>query len=129
MVAFSIKIVLQGLSVLPVVSKLAFGFRPIVIGYLHLVLLGFITLFLVAYSRRMLLPAPGRVGIVGTWLFVAGVIVNECVLMIQGIGDLFYLAVPGMNEVLLGAALMLASGLLLFFIAINERHDSRNFIS
>ena len=44
--ALTIKFMLQSGSVIPSLSTLAFGFRPIVIGYLHLVLLGFTTLFL-----------------------------------------------------------------------------------
>ena len=44
--ALSIKLFLQLGSTIPEVSTLAFGFRPIVIAYLHLVLLGIISLFL-----------------------------------------------------------------------------------
>src|SRR5690606_23248505 len=47
--AYSIKLVLQTASVIPSLSHFAYGFRPIVIGYLHLVLLGVITLFIIAY--------------------------------------------------------------------------------
>lgn len=49
MLALMLKIVLQAGSTIPSISKLAFGFRPIVIAYLHLVLLAFTLLFLLAY--------------------------------------------------------------------------------
>ncbi len=49
-IAVSIKLILQTASVIPAISHLAFGFRPIVIGYLHLILLGIITIFILAYS-------------------------------------------------------------------------------
>ena len=39
-IALTVKFTLQLGSVIPFVSKLAFGFRPIVIAYLHLVQLG-----------------------------------------------------------------------------------------
>ena len=44
--AFAFKIVLQLLSVHPDIARLAYEFRSYVIAYLHLVLLGIITLFL-----------------------------------------------------------------------------------
>ena len=43
------KLSLQMVSVVPSLSTLTVGFRPIVIGYLHLVLLGVITIFLIGY--------------------------------------------------------------------------------
>ncbi|MBC8882594.1 hypothetical protein H9X57_01800 [Flavobacterium piscinae] len=45
----TLKLVLQFGSVFPAISKLAFGFRSIVIAYLHLVLLAIISGFLLAY--------------------------------------------------------------------------------
>ncbi len=48
-ISLTIKFTLQLGSVVPSVSDLAFGFRPIVIAYLHLVLLAVITLFLLNY--------------------------------------------------------------------------------
>ena len=46
---FLIKIILQSLSCLPFFATIAYEFRDFVIGYLHLVLLGFITPTLVAF--------------------------------------------------------------------------------
>ncbi len=46
-IANTIKLLLQLGSTVPALSKLAFGFRPIVIGYLHLVLLAVISLFII----------------------------------------------------------------------------------
>ena len=50
--ALSLKILLQLGSTIPALSQLAFGFRPIVIAYLHLVLLAIISLFLLFYFLR-----------------------------------------------------------------------------
>lgn len=44
--AFVIKLILQAFSVIPRFGSLAFGFRPVIIAYLHLVMLGFISFFL-----------------------------------------------------------------------------------
>ena len=48
--ALGMKLILQTASVIPVISRISFGFRPIVIGYLHLILLGIITIFILSYS-------------------------------------------------------------------------------
>ncbi|HVT84498.1 MAG TPA: hypothetical protein VHD35_04820 [Chitinophagaceae bacterium] len=112
-IALSIKLVLQALSVVPSLSKLAFGFRPIVIGYLHLVLLGVITLFILGYifSQRHL-PSNKTV-YCGLFVFIAGVILNELILMLQGTGDIWYTAMPNADFLLLAAAFILFSGMFL----------------
>lgn len=118
-VAYSIKLLLQGASAIPSLSYLTFGFRPIVIGYLHLVLLGVVSLFITAYSIAngyFYLSAIKKSGVI---IFVAGIIINEIFLLIQGIADLVYRSVPYINEELLAAAVILFAGLLL--MNINQR--------
>jgi fucose 4-O-acetylase-like acetyltransferase len=92
---------------------LAFGFRPIVIAYLHLVLLGVITLFLLGYifaSPTYKIPKGTFYGII---IFVAGIILNEAVLMIQGVASFSYTPIPYINVALLLVALTLFLGSLL----------------
>lgn len=48
-IALTIKFSLQLGSTIPAVSELAFGFRPIVIAYLHLIFLAFVSMFLLFY--------------------------------------------------------------------------------
>ena len=112
-IALTAKLLLQSGSVIPSLSKLAFGFRPIVIGYLHLVLLGVITLFIISYVvSQSLIGITKRVkqGIV---IFTAGIIINEVLLLIQGIADLYYFPIPVINILLLCTALALFAGMLL----------------
>lgn len=116
--ALSIKLVLQALSVIPSLNKLAFGFRPVVIGYLHLVLLGVISLFILAYifSRKYL--ALTRTGVYGLAVFVTGIILNEIFLMGEGTGDLFNRPLSHTPLLLLGAAVILFSGLLIINLSL-----------
>ncbi|MBS1666544.1 MAG: hypothetical protein JST58_04130 [Bacteroidetes bacterium] len=110
-VAFTIKLSLQACSVIPALSKLAFGFRPIIIAYLHLVLLAVISLFILAYMvgfRMILVDRTTKIGLI---IFVTGIFLNEFLLMIQGIGDLFYFAVPSIELFLLIAAMVLFTGM------------------
>lgn len=44
-------------------------------------------------------------------VFIAGILLNELLLMIEGIADLSYHAVPYTNEALLFAALVLMAGI------------------
>jgi hypothetical protein len=109
-IALTIKLLLQTGSVIPSLSQLAFGFRPIVIGYLHLVLLGVISLYIIAYSIGFkLIPLNGKTK-KGVIIFTSGIIVNEILLMIQGIADMNYKPVPFVNQFLLVAALILFTG-------------------
>lgn len=119
--AFSIKLVLQLGSTIPALGKLAFGYRSIIIGYLHLILLGVISLYLIAhifghYSAPTLPKAKK-----GLWIFVAGLILNELLLMLQGGAGMGYVRIPLINEMLLGAALVMLVGLSLSVLHFEGR--------
>lgn len=111
-IALTVKLLLQLGSVIPSLSDLAFGFRPIVIGYLHLVLLGVISLFLIGYIFAEKLIALTVIVKTGLIIFTGGIVLNEILLMTQGVSALSYILVPAINEMLFGAALIMFSGLL-----------------
>jgi hypothetical protein len=112
-VALNIKLSLQLGSTFHFLSTLAFSFRPIVIGYLHLVLLGVISLFIIAYVLSQNLAPDNRNIKRGLIIFIAGIILNEILLMLQGINAMAYISVPFINELLLGAAVVMFCGVLL----------------
>jgi hypothetical protein len=119
--AFCIKLILQLGSTLPALGKLAFGFRSIIIGYLHLILLGVISLYLVAhifghYGAHTLQRAKR-----GLWTFVVGLILNEIFLMLQGGAGMGYVRIPYINEMLLGAALIMLGGLTLSVVSFSGK--------
>lgn len=115
--ALTIKFLLQSGSVIPSLSTLAFGFRPIVIGYLHLVLLGFTTLFLLGSMLEDQLIPESRTMAIGLAILAFGIILNEAFLMLQGITGLYYQAIPDINEWLLTLSILIFSGLLIINIA------------
>jgi len=112
-VALTIKLLLQLGSTIPSLSTLAFGFRPIVIGYLHLVLLGIITLFIIGYMFTENLIVINKKSIVGASIFSGGIIINEIFLMAQGVAALDYTNIPFINELLLTAAVIMFIGIAL----------------
>ncbi len=112
-IALTLKLLLQLGSTIPSLSTLAFGFRPIVIGYLHLVLLGVITLFIIGYSVANNYIKVNKQAIWGIVIFITGVIVNEIFLMLQGTAGMDYINIPYINEALFVTACILFSGMLL----------------
>ncbi len=112
-IALSIKFILQMGSTIPSLSILAFGFRPIVIGYLHLVLLAVTSLFIIGYifSTHYIRATP--LITIAILIFCVGIIINELLLMTQGGAAMGYVNIPYIQEALLGAALIMVIGLIL----------------
>jgi hypothetical protein len=85
-IAFVIKLILQVLSVIPGLGRLAFGFRPVIIAYLHLVMLGFISFFLIGFFvQQKLFYATSWMWKKGLFIFITGVVLMELLLMIQSL--------------------------------------------
>lgn len=109
-VALSIKLLLQLGSTIPALSKLAFGFRPIVIGYLHLALLAVISLSILGFCFIEKLFTNTGASKFGLLIFTVGIGLNEIFLGVQGAAAIGYLPIPYINEMLLAASLILLLG-------------------
>ncbi len=116
LVAFCFKILLQGLSVVPALGKYAFGIRPVIICYLHLVLLGFISFFLVGFflSVKLFRPVSKTNSGIAIFLFITGVLANEIFLLLQAVYALAGKAWESSGSYLLGAAISIFVALSLF---------------
>lgn len=117
-IALTIKLVLQAGSVVPELSKISYTYRPIIIGYLHLILLGVFTIFLLAYLIQNKLLHVNRSAFNGIKIFVTGIILNEIFLLLQGTSYMNYLSVPYINEILLVIAFLMLIGLIMMFTSI-----------
>ena len=126
-IALSIKLLLQLGSTIPSLSKLAFGFRPVVIGYLHLMFLGVISLFIIGFCKMNQFIITTRAGNTGIIIFVSGIILNEILLMIQGLSYMNYISVPYINELLLGAAICMLCGVSLLNAGLRKRNYTLSF--
>ena len=111
--ALSVKLLLQLGSTIPALSQLAFGFRPIVIAYLHLVLLAIISLFLLFYIYVNHFFYVGKSIKIGIFIFSLGVLLNEIVLAVQGIASFSYTVIPFVNQMLFGIAIIILIGILI----------------
>lgn len=108
--AGSVKLILQAGSLHPGLAKIAFGFRPIVIAYLHLIFLGMLTMYLLAYLKHTGLIQSGSWRKLGISIFVAGIVFQEVLLLLQGMLSIFYFNTPYINELLLASALVMLGG-------------------
>ena len=102
--AVFLKILLQAASVIPSLSQLVYGYRPIVIAYLHLVLLVIISLFILGFAFQMQILRLSKMA--HRWMMglAIGVVLNELILMLQGIGGLLKTYIPLTNHFLVIAA-------------------------
>lgn len=114
--ATSIKLLLQLFSVIPSLSEMAFGFRPIVIAYLHLVLLGMITLFLLTYGLMSQLIQNNKIIRFGVLIIAISILLYESALAVQGIASLSYTPIPHIDQLLVLIAFGIFAGILVLVV-------------
>jgi hypothetical protein len=121
--AFILKIILQVLSIIPFLSHFAFSFRPIIIGYLHLSFVGIISLFILGYINEFIHRFRGRVSGIGAIVFVTGFIVQEIILMLQGLEAMNVEPIRSANIILFYCAILMAAGLVWITIGIMKTQE------
>jgi hypothetical protein len=87
MAAFAIKTVLQTGTIIPSLGKAVFSYRPIIIGYLHLVFLVLLTFYilhnLIESGYFIMKSSFARLAIL---FFSLSIIIHETILLVNGIG-------------------------------------------
>jgi len=116
-IAYTAKILLQLGSTIPTLSTLAFGFRPVVIAYLHLVLLAVVSVFLLAFLYTFNLIKKSKLTVTALIIFIIGVFLNELLLAIQGVAAFKYLIIPNVNEALFVVAILITLSLIALVIS------------
>lgn len=113
-ISFTLKLTMQLLSAVPIIAQWAYEIRHLIIGYLHLVLLGFISLFLLAYFiEQKLLFTDYKSSKWGLYWFIAGIVITELLIFGEGLANLLGTAIPDFSMVLFFASLLLPTGLFL----------------
>lgn len=121
--SLSLKLLLQLASTIPALSTLTQSFRPIVIAYLHLVLLAVISLFLLYYIYAKNYFKFSKTVCASLVLFTIAVFLNEFVLGVQGIAAFSYTLIPYVNESLFFIALLLFGSMFTLFISSKKEID------
>jgi len=124
--ALTLKIMMQAATALPYMADLAYNIRNFIIGYLHLVLIGFITFFLFAFFiQQEQLQAQTRSSRWGLGVFLAGFVFSEALLFLQGV--FFWMGwgmLPAYFELLFGVGVLFPVGLILFQIRQKPREGA-----
>ena len=116
--SFMLKVFLQIFTIVPEVSQAIFGNRPIIMGFLHLVFLGFVSLFALALLvKRRFLDGSQKFTKIALAVFATGIIVNESLLISQGLITIFTPATSLFNWLLWVAGIWLVFGSVLITIA------------
>jgi len=116
--SFVIKMLLQMGTLIPSLGNAVFGFRPIIIGFLHLVFLGMITFYILAHLLQSFnLIIEKRFVQIAVSFFASAIILNEAILLVEGIGLLYYVTHPVYPKLLWLASIMLFVGAVFVFIA------------
>ncbi len=109
---FALKVLMQAAVVIPYIATVAYTIRNFVIGFIHLVLLGVITQFILGYAAlNGLLNLRSRFAIPGIGLLLAGFFGSELLLFLQG--TMFWGAMgflPYYYEGLFGISLLMPLG-------------------
>ena len=88
--AFLLKMILQSFTIFTLIGNAVFGDRPLIIGFLHLVFLGFVSPFILAYlAQENILSLKIRLTRYALIFFMFFVICNEMTLMLEGLRAMF----------------------------------------
>ncbi len=117
-ISVMLKMFFQSFTIINVIGNPVFGDRPIIMGFLHLVFLGFVTLFLLAYLAQTEFLNNKKVFTKFALMFFSiGILVNLSLLWTQGIGAMFIRSSSLLPWFLWGAAIWLFLGALSIGIA------------
>jgi hypothetical protein len=117
--AFILKMILQSLTIFTGVGNAVFGDRPVIIGFLHLVFLGFVSPFIVAYyTQENILNVKVKLAIHAQIIFIVFVVCNELALMVQGVGAMFLKSSHWFSWALWIISIGLLVGVVLTFVAV-----------
>lgn len=110
-ISFILKMLLQVGTIFPRLGNAVYGDRPVIIGFLHLVFLGFVTFFILALLiENSYFTLKNKLVLFPFIIFSTGIIANEALLMIQGLGILFQTNNDIYKWLLWGAAIILFTG-------------------
>jgi len=118
MISFAIKMLLQIGTIIPALANAVFGYRPIIIGFLHLVFLGFLTFYILSnFVNGNVFPPERTISKTAILFFSSAIVINEAILLVDGIGLMFYTTNPVYSWLLWVASILLLAGSFLILLA------------
>jgi hypothetical protein len=114
MISFAIKMFLQMGTIIPALGNAVFGYRPIIIGFLHLVFLGFVSFYILSnFLNAGIFASEKKISKIAVVFFSTAIILNEAILLIDGMGLMFYTTLRIYPWLLWIASILLFTGTLL----------------
>jgi hypothetical protein len=128
-ICFVLKIILQLLSLLPEFSQVVYTHRNLVVGFIHLLMLGLITGFLFAFIVNSVLARFTRALYFGVTSFLTGFILTEILLIIQGVRFYFGIGLlPNYYLLLFISSIFLPLGIgLILYNIITSKKMRKNY--
>jgi hypothetical protein len=124
-ISFLVKMALQTGTIIPGLGNAVFGYRPIIIGFLHLVFLGFVTFYVLSvFIDDGLLNRRAALSRFAVLYFSIAVIFNELVLLVDGVGRLLKTTNPIYDRLLWMISIGLFTGAI-FLLAARIRSINR----
>jgi hypothetical protein len=116
--SFFVKMLLQTGTIFPVLGNAVFGFRPIIIGYLHQVFLGMVTFYILSRFIEMeKLPTSHSFTRFALLFFATMIVAHQVILLVNGLQLLAGSGDPVYGWLVWGAALGLMTGALLLYFS------------
>lgn len=118
---YSVKLILQLLSVLPQLRALAFNNHQVIISYIHLVMLGVISLYIIYFlAQNGILSFKGWLPFLGLVLFLGGFTATELILGFGYVLDIYHQTGLSIFTALL------ALGIILILFGFKKEPGERN---
>jgi hypothetical protein len=80
--ALLLKVLIQSIIVIPDMAAISYSIRNFVIGFIHLLMLDCLSLFIIGIVRNIV---QNPVSLLGTTIFIGGIAISELLLFTQGL--------------------------------------------
>ncbi|WP_163377768.1 hypothetical protein [Cyclobacterium sp. SYSU L10401] len=122
------KIGIQSLVLFPEAAAAATTLRPLMMGFVHLTVLGFVSAFLIFFASQMgFFKAGSNQFIMALILFLTGFVFTEILLFSQGLSYWMHWGqLPFYHELLFAFSAFLPLSILLFILQINAKNTTIN---
>lgn len=125
--SFLIKVIIQTAVLIPYIATVAYTVRNFAMGFLHLMLLGMITCFILAFgNQEKIINIVSSTSKIGLTIFLSGFLLSEGLLFFQGL--LLWLAIgfiPFYYETIFAFSFLMPLGIGIFLIEQFKGRSSR----
>ncbi len=116
LLVFSVKLILQLVGAIPGIANMAYEYKNFIIAYLHLVLLGFVSLFI--FGAMAVQTKQSAIKNMAMSLFIVTWIITELILTLKAFAEVYSFAFTGYEKWILAASCLFP--VTVFFLWFDE---------